>query len=335
MDINVNVRAIEKLIDYTASGIGSVAGHLLATRIARREVEVQRILAEGRAATMQIIAKAQADAREILVSQDATVQGEITVGDVLTQRIQFQEEKRQANIGAVVMQAAQELGDAEVKDHEVDHDWTARFFNDVQDVSSEEMQQLWAKILAGEVQRPGSTSFKAMNILKGLDRTTAILFRTLCSARMTFLIGLQGGGTKQVGTDLVLSLDGLAAENSLQEYGLSYASLNRLNEHGLIVPEYNSRWGQKVVDAGLGKSLRWISMAFGFQGHIWVLVPIDEREGDFDIAYSGILLTHSGVELARAVDIEVMPEYQRAVADFFERKGLSMSEIDFGASDAP
>ena len=38
--------------------------------------------------------------------------------------------------------AALELGDGNVQDHEVDHDWTARFFNDVQDVSSEEMQKL-------------------------------------------------------------------------------------------------------------------------------------------------------------------------------------------------
>ena len=74
-------------------------------------------------------------------------------------------------------------------------------------------------------------------------------------------------------------------------------------------------------------------MAFGFQGYVWVLVPIDGREGEFNIEISGILLTHSGMELARVVDIEAMPEYRQAVADFFEQKGLSMSEIDFGTSD--
>ena len=80
MDINVSSRAIEKLVDYVASGIGSTAGHLFAGRIARREVErriiaakgdaqVQRILTEGQADTMQIISTAQADARAALVSQ--------------------------------------------------------------------------------------------------------------------------------------------------------------------------------------------------------------------------------------------------------------------------
>ena len=346
MDMNIKIPALEKLLDYTASGIGSVAGSMLAPWKASRdarakviaakgEVKAQRILAEGRADTMQIIATAQADARSALISPAAVLQGEIAIPDLVSQRIQFQEEKRQANIRSVVAQAAYELGDREIQDNPVDHDWTARFFNDVQDVSSEEMQRLWAKVLAGEVERPGSTSFKAMNILKGLDQTTATLFRTLCSARMTPLIGLPGGGSEQVGTDIVLSLEDRATGNSLQEYGLSYVSLNRLNEHGLIVPEYNSIWVERVVDAGLGKSPRWNSMAFGFQDRIWVLVPIDNREGDFDLEISGILLTHSGMELARTVEIEAMPEYQQAVAGFFEQKGLSMSEVDFGTPHTP
>ena len=342
MDIGALVSGISKLADYAASGIGSVAGPMLASWKARREAnarliiakgeaEAQRILAEGQAHGLQIIARAQAEARDILVSPDATIQGQLDFGTTVTQRIRFQEEKRQSNIAAVIEQAAFELGDKAVQDHKVDHDWTARFFTDIQDVSSEEMQRLWAKVLAGEVEKPGSTSFRTMNILKGLDRTTAIIFRTLCSARMTPLMGLQGGGAQQEGTDIVPSLGGHATVNCLEKYGLSYANLNRLNEHGLIVPEYNSTWVNMVLDAGPSKSPRWISMAFGFQGHVWVLVPIDGREGNFSIEISGILLTHSGMELAKVVDIAAMPEYQQAVADFLEQKGLSMSKIDFGA----
>lgn len=165
MDVNIGIRAFEKLVDYVASGIGSTAGNLFAGRIARREVEAklieaqgevqaQRILAEGQATTMQIIAKAQADARSALVSPDAKVEGELALGDLVTQRIQFQEEKRQTNIGSVVGQAALELGDKDVQDHEPDHDWTASFFNDVQDVSSEEMQRLWAKVWQARLSVP-------------------------------------------------------------------------------------------------------------------------------------------------------------------------------------
>ena len=258
MEIGPLVSGISKLADYAASGIGSVAGPMLASYKARREVnakliaakgevEAQGILAEGQAHAMQIIASAQADARAILVSPDATVRGQLDFGTAVTQRIQFQEEKRQSNIAAVIGHSAQELGDREVEDHEVDHDWTARFFNDIQDVSSEEMQQLWGRILAGEVERPGSISFRTMSILKNLDRGTARLFKRLCSARMTPQIGLWGGGVERAGDEFVLSLDGRATGNSVNEYGLSYTVLNRLNEHGLVVPGYDSELRHMVT----------------------------------------------------------------------------------------
>ena len=330
MDINLKVPAIEKLLDYTASGIGAVAGPMLATWQARREAAALQIAAQGQADSLHTIAAAQAEARAILVSPDATVQGQLDFGTAVTHRVQFQEEKRQSNIAAVIGQAAQELADREVQEHEVDHDWTARFFADVQDVSSEEMQKLWGRILAGEVERPGSTSFRTMSILKNLDRGTALLFRGLCSAKMTPQIGLWEGGVERAGNEFVLSLDGRATRNSLGKYGLSYNILNRLNEHGLIIPEYDSTLQHKILDSGLGRSPRWTSMAHGFQGHSWVLVPINQREGEHTIELSVILLTNAGMELANVVDVEAMPEYQEAVADFFEKKGFRMLEVDFG-----
>ena len=194
MDINVklSVPAIKKLVDYTASGIGSTASFFFSRMVARREAEVkaitaegeaeaQRILAEGRATSMQIIAAAQAEARSELISPEASLQGEVKIGELIEQRVRFQEEKRQANIGSVVEHAAQELGDREVQDHEVDHDWTARFFNNVQDVSSEEMQQLWAKVLAGEVERPGQFSLRTLDTLHNMSVGEAKLFAEACN----------------------------------------------------------------------------------------------------------------------------------------------------------
>ena len=160
--MELNVKALEKLVDYAASGIGSVAGPMLASWRARREAQAKQIAAEGDANVLLIQAEAQAKARAILVSQDTDVAGELDIANTVNQRIQFQERKRQINIASVVRQAATQLGDKEVENHEPDHDWTARFFNDIQDVSSEEMQALWAKVLAGEVEWAGSTSIRTL-----------------------------------------------------------------------------------------------------------------------------------------------------------------------------
>ena len=101
------------------------------------------IHAEGEAVVLSIQAQAQAEARRLLVADRGLVTGEIELGDAIRQRIEFQERKRQANIVAVVDQAALELGDSSVPEVEPNHDWTARFFGEVQDVSSEDMQVLW------------------------------------------------------------------------------------------------------------------------------------------------------------------------------------------------
>ena len=259
MDLGTLVSGVSKLADYAASGIGSVAGPMLASWKARREAdakliaakgeaEAQGILTEGQAHAMQIIASAQADVRAILVSADATVQGQLDFGAAVTQRIQFQEEKRQSNIAAVIGQAAQELGDREVQDHEVDHDWTARFFNDVQDVSSEDMQQLWAKILAGEIGRPGSSSIKTLGILKNLDPTTARLFQKLCS----ICVSIRPDGIN-FNDARIPFLGGYSEGNALRDYEFPFGKLNLLSEHGLINPEYNT-WHDYRASTGLNLS---------------------------------------------------------------------------------
>ena len=186
VEVNINVLALHKLVDYVASGIGSVAGSMLAPWKARQEAKAKQIEVEAKANSMRILADAQSDARKALISQDSPIIGELNIADSVSQRIQFQEAKRQANIEAVVRQAAEQLGDTTVEDIEPDHDWTARFFNDVQDVSSEEMQSLWTKVLAGEVERSGSTSIRTLGILKGLDQSTALLFQKFCSVCIFF-----------------------------------------------------------------------------------------------------------------------------------------------------
>ena len=205
---------------------------MLATWRARREAQAIRIAAKGEADALLIQAEAQSEAREILLSQDTEISGELDISDAVRQRIQFQERKRQLNIESVVKKATTQLGDTEVSNDETDHDWTAHFFNHVQDVSSEEMQSLWAKVLAGEVERAGSTSIRTLGSLKNIDQSTARLFRKFCSGCVFLCID----GRSLIDAR-VPSLGGNAASNALKPYGLGFGELNRLNEHGIIISE--------------------------------------------------------------------------------------------------
>ena len=143
VDVNLKVPALEKLIDYTASGIGAVAGPMLAPWKARKEAEARLIGVKAETDSLKLIADAQADARRSLVAPEEAGRGVLDIeADGIRQRIEFQEKKRQANIASIVRDAAASLDGKEVPDHEPDSDWTARFFNNIQDVSSKELQQI-------------------------------------------------------------------------------------------------------------------------------------------------------------------------------------------------
>lgn len=255
------------------------------------------------------------------------MQGQLEFGTVVTQRIQFQEEKRQANIGSIVRQAALELGDKEVQDHEVDHDWTARFFDDVQDVSSEDMQQLWAKILAGEVERPGSTSFRTLRVLKDMNQHVARIFSWFC------VLCVYSEGTRYASDD-----DGRvcnACFDRITTHGFRSSYLDLLNTHGLVNPNYDS-WHDMQSAIGFGRIQpdQTNRYPFRFQSQYWVLYPVGgprsmkPRSPGFPLR--GASLSQSGLELSQVVRAEPLDDYKTALINYFAQEGLQMTPVDNG-----
>lgn len=190
-DTKLLVSAIHKLIEVFASGLGAVLSPVYDRLTAPMKAEVRRIKATGEADAQRI--KAKGDAESLAIKTDAVQQAvqkiteiqeymglpttaEISIGQEIGISVQIQKEKRQANIFGVVLMAAEELGEKQVPDHDVDHDWTARFFSDVQDVTSEQLQRIWAKILSGEVETPGRTSLHTLAILKNMSQRDAEMF---------------------------------------------------------------------------------------------------------------------------------------------------------------
>ncbi len=332
VDVTIRVPALEKLMDYAASGIGSVAGPMLAGWRADKESEAKRItahgdadvmsiLAEGQAGAMSIIAEAQADARQHLSSPEIAVAGELTIGEAIEQRVRFQEEKRQRNIAAIVSQAATQLGDGEVEDHEPDHDWTARFFNEAQDVSSEDMQILWAKVLAGEVERPGSTSQHTLGVLKVLDRSTAQLFTKVCS--MCIRIPVQGD---ENGIVILPSVGRKIGSNELNDFGILYFHMTILRDYGLLTHSDTSSLTVSFGFESAGVN-RGTPTAFFHQESAWILVRKGDQDADNTFELEGVFLSKPGRELCRAITIESVDEYTAELKSFFERNRLTMTGL--------
>lgn len=295
--LNLKVPAAEKLIDYTASGIGAIAGPMLATRKARKDAETKLIAANAEADSLKIIAQAQSEARQLLVEPGHTSSGTLEIdANGITQRIQFQEQKRQANIAATVREAAAELGDTEAPEHEPDPDWTARFFDSVQDVSSEDMQKLWAKVLSGEIQGPGSTSMRTLDVIKNMTARDAEMFQKVCS---------------YVILDFLFKPDEVAKDQS----PLLYEDLLVLEDAGLI-----------NADADLVKTIRFKrpseSTHLPYQDRLLEVRPTDET---VEINIPAYLLTPAGKELHRFADCTPRLGYLKSLAHFLWAKNCELS----------
>ena len=325
MDINLKIPAIEKLLDLTASGIGHhIARPYLAPWKARQEAKSKLIAAETDAKILTLQTETQAKTRDMLIYQDTNVTGELTIASEVEQRTQFQEQKRQVNIKSVVKQAAEQLGDKKVTDSEPDHDWTARYFNEVQDVSSEEMQSIWAKVLAGEVQRPRSTSIRTLGILKNLDSNTARLFREFCSACMFIMLDRE-----YIMDARVPSLGDSAASNSLESYGLGFGALNRLNEYGLIIPDYNSwrDYTSSIINPGGEPQSNQPVIPFNFQDQRWVLIQDGRPKQKKELKLHGVAMTLSAIELSKVIELQPMENFCQALSRYFRDQGLIMTKF--------
>ena len=135
------------------------------------------------------------------------------------QRLLQDEVKKQQNMDAVVANAAEELRTKEkVSETPVDEDWSTRFRNIAKDVSSEEMQFIWGKVLAGEVEKPGSFSMRTLETIRNLSKNEAATFQRM----IPFII--------QMNSDIFFSSD----KEIMRKYGIAYAEIMVLNECGLV-----------------------------------------------------------------------------------------------------
>ena len=199
--IKIDGKPIEKLIEVVSSGIGT----LYRPRAIRKE-------ADAKAYEIKVIEKAK---------NEAIAEGKLIEAENLSRindRLVAKELKRQNNIDDVVEIAANDLKETkQVSDIPVDQDWSARFFDIVQDVSDDEMKILWGKILAGEIRTPKSYSMRTMELLRNLSKEEADIF-----VKVSQFVIKQNEYFIYNETDL------------MSKFGIRYLDIAKLTEIGLI-----------------------------------------------------------------------------------------------------
>ena len=97
-------------------------------------------------------------------------------------RVEGEQVREQKNIESIVAQAAKLLppDTPEETVHNMDEDKVAAMLNMFKTVSNEEMQSLWAQIMAGEAKKPGAFSKKTFALVATMSKEDALMFADFC-----------------------------------------------------------------------------------------------------------------------------------------------------------
>lgn len=265
------------------------------------------------------IAEAEADARITAAKANAEVelidaQGKIDVRNLKSRavlRIASAQQREQANIESIVQEAAKQLPE-DVSEKPVDQDWTAQFFEHCKNVGDEDMQRLWAQILAGEVASPKSYSLRTLSLVRLLTKDEANLFTRFCSTVWYFSERFEP-----------VIYPPLAGHPDIVEV-VTFDELIQLDSAGLI----------KVTPGGL-----FLNDA---TEEIWVYfdqIHRIKRKHSTGTKYSlptGIAtFTESGRQLAGLAAVASNEDYRKSIITRLESKGWIVEELPWPDEEPP
>jgi hypothetical protein len=214
-------------------------------------------------------------------------------------RFLAEETKKQANMEGILLKALPDVKpDAQTKD--VENDWLANFFDKCRLISDEEMQSLWARILAGEANLPGKFSKRTVNLVGSLDKTDATIFTQLCS----FVADIAGL------TPLVMEL-----KNPIYaSRGIGFGSLSHLEAAGLI--QLSGASGFLRTELQRQSVLQYFDRQFS--------LTFPEGRSEYQLSVGYAFFTVAGFELWPLCKAEPHPDFIGYLAEKWKRYSIEV-----------
>lgn len=239
------------------------------------------------------IAKAEAEASIIDAKAQIEIEGLQRRGFI---RLLNEEGKKQENIESITEKAIGHMG-ASSSPERMDDDWIVNFFDKCRIISDEDMQSLWARVLAGEADSPGTYSKRTINCMGSLDKRDTVMFTALCG-----FVGNIGGSIALVyDTDLEL----------YKEHGITFRSLTHLETIGLI--RFDNLAGFKRMSLAQNVLIKYHQNT--------AYLKFQKSEGN-ELKVGKVMLTASGEELANVCDSEPAGGFWEYITDMWEKAGI-------------
>jgi hypothetical protein len=293
---------LKPIIDTLKPVIGD-AYHLLLSGL-RRKADA-KAKAEELLALTGAMAKAQAalphasiELREgnWSISMPGKESAPFVLPPALAMQAQLAEQDYEA-LGSAVAEAAIELKDETSFPESLPNDtWVRRFIENASQARETTVQEMWGRVLAGEIKRPGSFSLRALGIVANLTPVEAHLFEQVAKQVVLckwygFIPALDDQYLKTKGT-------GLGTFHFLSDSGLTNDTPVRLN---IVVANET----EALFDYGKGRGIHVV-----------------QKSPPIAVWQDCWTLTSDGVQLVSLIDRDAAPENIKLLLDILLHHGL-------------
>ena len=205
-DLSPYNKAVERLVDRVSDFIGGALKPFQIKRVAKADADASIIKAE-----------AEATAKEIIALSDFKI-NELEARALTRQIKTLGTEQR--NIEKITSDSFKHINKNSQPEN-LDQDWLSMFYEKCKSTSDEEMQSLWARILAGEANSPGKFSRRTIEFIYTMDKEDAEAFTNFCRFNV-------------VADNANLPYIDSFEKEIYSKNGLTYANLVHLESIGLI-----------------------------------------------------------------------------------------------------
>jgi len=295
-------KPLERLVEVVSGGIGAVSKPYLIRRTADAKAYEIKAIAQAMADSQQLLTHSEYEDGKIkVISPDPQSEGMPALSNRATARLQYQDLRQQQNVEAVCASAAEELEmESSVPVEKPEPEWVSRFMAISADISTEELQYLWGKILAGEIKKPGAYSLRTLDVLRNISKKEIESFVKL------------GNYVLRSG-EKVFYIDPTAFIFT-KDAGLTFSEILALKDAGLIF-EVDLEFSFRAMTAG-----EMVNLIYG------PLILLFEREKDTPKLASQVgILTKVGAELLNLITIEPDMEYASFVGKRFHADGIKFA----------
>ena len=275
MGLPVNVTlGLDKLVETIANATGLTA--LGTIMNAHGEAKAQAYLAKK---------KAQTDAEvEIL-----RLQGEEKVAQYVLAR----NKQKVENVEEIISNAKQQFTvDEQVSEDPVEKDWMSRFLNIAEEISDKDMQDIWGRILAGEIKKPKSFSLRTLEVMRNMSKDEALL--------------LMKASTFQLALDLI----------STEPFALGLMEQISLEDIGVVC-------GEELVRTLTIPSSGTISFELNRKARVNIYAPAGVK-----IKFKGLQLTKAGQEIFTLIQEHDYDKFYTDLSNVIKKSGATKVTIN-------